>query len=90
MGNGTICFGHMQNSIAIQGPSIVRIIGAWVAQGLLAAAFLAAGGKKGRGEKPLNDPGADDSDLGRALNGDAVLHMSETYRSVAHRGSLYF
>src|SRR5713101_10023487 len=46
MGNGTICFGHMQNSIAIQGPSKVRIIGAWVAQGLLAAAFLAAGGAK--------------------------------------------
>ncbi len=46
MGNGTICLGHMQNSIAIQGPSKVRIIGAWVAQGLLAAAFLAAGGAK--------------------------------------------
>jgi uncharacterized membrane protein YphA (DoxX/SURF4 family) len=36
----------MQNSIAIRGPSKVRIIGAWVAQGLLAAAFLAAGGAK--------------------------------------------
>jgi len=46
MGKGTISFGHMQNSIAIQGPSKVRIIGAWVAQGLLAAAFLAAGGAK--------------------------------------------
>src|SRR6266852_9194870 len=46
MSNGTISFGHMQNSIAIQGPSKVRIIGAWVAQGLLAAAFLAAGGAK--------------------------------------------
>ena len=46
MGNGTISFEHMQNSIAIQGPSKVRIIGAWVAQGLLAAAFLAAGGAK--------------------------------------------
>ena len=44
--NGTISFGHMQNTVTIQGTSRGRIIGAWVVQGLLAAAFLAAGGAK--------------------------------------------
>jgi uncharacterized membrane protein YphA (DoxX/SURF4 family) len=36
----------MQNTVSVQGPSKGRIIGAWVVQGLLAAAFLAAGGAK--------------------------------------------
>ncbi len=36
----------MQSTAAIQAPSKIRIIAAWIAQGLLAAAFLAAGGAK--------------------------------------------
>ena len=36
----------MQKPVAIQAPSRGRVVGAWIVQGLLAAAFLAAGGAK--------------------------------------------
>ena len=36
----------MQKPVAIQAPSRGRVVGAWILQGLLAAAFLAAGGAK--------------------------------------------
>jgi uncharacterized membrane protein YphA (DoxX/SURF4 family) len=36
----------MQKPVAIQSPSRRRVVGAWILQGLLAAAFLAAGGAK--------------------------------------------
>src|SRR5207302_9594341 len=38
--------GPMQKPVAIQAPSRGRVVGAWILQGLLAAAFLAAGGAK--------------------------------------------
>src|SRR5882672_5434027 len=36
----------MQKPVAIQAPARGRVVGAWIIQGLLAAAFLAAGGAK--------------------------------------------
>ena len=36
----------MQKPVAIEAPSRGRVVGAWIVQGLLAAAFLAAGGAK--------------------------------------------
>jgi len=36
----------MPKPVAIQAPSRGRVVGAWIVQGLLAAAFLAAGGAK--------------------------------------------
>ncbi len=36
----------MHKLVAIQAPSRGRVVGAWIVQGLLAAAFLAAGGAK--------------------------------------------
>ena len=36
----------MQRPVAIQAPSRRRVVGAWILQGLLAAAFLAASGAK--------------------------------------------